>query len=90
MQQYLKLWKGHASVKHLSRPTIEGFGHPLGALEDGARGKHYFSEAFNFVELVRIRASNFGVENKCVWNILLYKSLQMWSWEQMCWNYTIV
>ena len=26
-------------MKHLSRPTILGFGHPSGALEDGARGK---------------------------------------------------
>ena len=25
-------------MKHLSRPTILGFGHPSGALEDGARG----------------------------------------------------
>ena len=38
----LKLWRGHASVKHLSRPMILGFGHPSGALEDGARGNFFY------------------------------------------------
>ena len=30
-------------MKHLSRPTILGFGHPSGALEDGARMWDFFS-----------------------------------------------
>ena len=40
-------------MKHLSRPTILGFGHPSGALEDGARGEFFLVYPYKILGKVR-------------------------------------
>ena len=62
-------------MKHLSRPTILGFGHPSGALEDGARGKFFYCVLTCSWDLNQMLHRN---QSKCY--IQIKAKINIWHW----------